>query len=87
MNATIVEYVQGMPVGKVFNQSVSALKKFEQDVYSFRDLTLHWVKITASYYINKRSEMLSEMPLRRLYRRAQEKDRLKITYQILKFKE
>lgn len=44
MNGTIVEYVRGMPVVKIFNQSVSAFKRFAADVYAYRDLTLHWIR-------------------------------------------
>jgi ATP-binding cassette subfamily B protein len=46
MNGTIVEYVRGMPVVKIFNQTVNAFKRFSDDVYTYRDLTLHWIKIT-----------------------------------------
>ena len=44
MNGTIVEYVRGMPVVKIFNQSVDAFKRFSKDVYAFRDITLQWIK-------------------------------------------
>lgn len=48
MNGTIVEYVRGMPVVKIFNQTVNAFKRFSDDVYAYRDLTLHWIKISAT---------------------------------------
>ena len=48
MNGTIVEYVRGMPVVKIFNQTVNAFKRFSDDVYAYRDLTLYWVKISAT---------------------------------------
>lgn len=50
MNGTIVEYVRGMPVVKIFNQTVNAFKRFSDDVYAYRDLTLHWVKISATSF-------------------------------------
>ncbi len=50
MNGTIVEYVRGMPVVKVFNQTVRAFKRFAADVYAYRDLTLHWVKVSATSF-------------------------------------
>ncbi len=46
MNATIIEYVRGMPVVKIFNQTVSAFKRFSRDVYAYRDLTLQWFKLS-----------------------------------------
>ncbi len=48
MNATIVEYVRGMPVVKIFNQTVRAFKRFAADVHAYRDLTLHWIKVSAT---------------------------------------
>ncbi|MBN2039813.1 MAG: ABC transporter ATP-binding protein [Spirochaetes bacterium] len=50
MNATIVEYVRGMPVVKVFNQTVNAFKRFSDDVHAYRDLTLYWIKVTATSF-------------------------------------
>ncbi|MCK4542642.1 MAG: ABC transporter ATP-binding protein [Spirochaetales bacterium] len=50
MNGTIVEYVRGMPVVKIFNQTVSAFKRFSDDVYAYRDLTLYWVKTSATSF-------------------------------------
>lgn len=50
MNGTIVEYVRGMPVVKIFNQTVSAFKRFAADVYAYRDLTLHWIKVSATSF-------------------------------------
>ncbi len=48
MNGTIVEYVRGMPVVKIFNQTVSAFKRFSSDVFAYRDLTLSWIKLSAT---------------------------------------
>lgn len=50
MNGTIVEFVRGMPVIKIFNQSVSAFKRFSDDVYAYRDLTLYWIKTTSTRF-------------------------------------
>ena len=50
MNGTIVEYVRGMPVIKIFNQTVHAFKRFADDVYAYRDLTLYWVKVSATSF-------------------------------------
>ncbi|NJL71179.1 MAG: ABC transporter ATP-binding protein [Candidatus Competibacteraceae bacterium] len=50
MNGTIVEYVRGMPVVKIFNQTVGAFKRFSADVYAYRDLTLHWIRQSANAY-------------------------------------
>ncbi len=48
MNGTIVEYVKGMPVVKIFNQTISAFKRFSLDVHGYRDLTVHWMKSVAN---------------------------------------
>lgn len=37
MNSTIIEYVLGMPVIKVFNQTVESFTRFQNTVYAFRD--------------------------------------------------
>jgi ATP-binding cassette subfamily B protein len=37
MNGIIVEYVRGMPVIKVFNQTVYSFRRFRESVYSYRD--------------------------------------------------
>ncbi len=50
MNGTIVEYVRGMPVVKIFNQTVSAFKRFAEDVYAYRDLTLYWIRISSTSF-------------------------------------
>jgi ATP-binding cassette subfamily B protein len=46
MNATVVEYVRGMQVVKIFNQSVDAYAKLEHDIYNFRD---HALGVTKNY--------------------------------------
>ncbi len=50
MNGTIVEYVRGMGVVKVFNQSVGAFKRFAEDVYAYRDLTITWIRMSATSF-------------------------------------
>ncbi|MBQ8964560.1 MAG: ABC transporter ATP-binding protein [Clostridia bacterium] len=45
MNNTIVEYINGMEVVKVFNRDGESYKRFETDVTSYRDFTLDWYKI------------------------------------------
>ena len=44
MNNTIVEYINGMEVVKVFNRDGESYKRFEQDVRGYRDFTLAWYK-------------------------------------------
>lgn len=44
MNATVVEYVNGIEVIKAFNQTASSMKRYEDAVTSFRDLTVKWYK-------------------------------------------
>ncbi len=45
MNNTIVEYINGMEVVKVFNRDGESYKRFETDVRAYRDFTLDWYKI------------------------------------------
>ena len=45
MNSTIVEYINGMEVVKVFNRDGESYKRFEQDVRGYRDFTLAWYKV------------------------------------------
>lgn len=44
MNNTIVEYINGMEVIKVFNRDGDSYQRFEADVKSYRDFTLDWYK-------------------------------------------
>lgn len=44
MNATIVEYVNGIEVIKAFNQSTTSYGTYEKAVVGFRDTTLKWWK-------------------------------------------
>lgn len=45
MNNTIVEYINGMEVVKVFNREADSYHRFESDVKSYRDFTLDWYKV------------------------------------------
>lgn len=45
MNNTIVEYINGMEVVKVFNRDGESYRRFENDVKSYRDFTLAWYKV------------------------------------------
>lgn len=44
MNNTIVEYINGMEVVKVFHRDGDSYHRFEQDVTDYRDFTLNWYK-------------------------------------------
>lgn len=44
MNATIIEYVNGMEVVKVFNRDGESYRRFEDDIRSYRDLTIDWYR-------------------------------------------
>ena len=45
MNNTIVEYVNGMEVVKVFNKDGESYRKFGDVVRSYRDFTIAWYKV------------------------------------------
>lgn len=42
MNSTVIEYVNGMEVIKVFNQTASSMKKYEGSVTNYRDVMNAW---------------------------------------------
>lgn len=44
MNNTIVEYINGMEVVKVFNRDGESYHRYEQDIKSYRNFTLAWYK-------------------------------------------
>lgn len=44
MNNTIVEYINGMEVVKVFNRDGESYRRFEGDIKNYRDFTLAWFK-------------------------------------------
>lgn len=45
MNNTIIEYVNGMEVVKVFNRHEESFKKYKEDVLNYRNYTLDWYKV------------------------------------------
>ena len=45
MNNTIIEYVNGMEVVKVFNRDGESYERFERDIDFYRDMTLDWYKV------------------------------------------
>ena len=45
MNNTIIEYVNGMEVVKVFNKDGDSYKRFGEVVIGYRDFTLAWYKV------------------------------------------
>ncbi len=45
MNNTIVEYVNGMEVVKVFNRDGESYERFEHDINYYRDMTLDWYRV------------------------------------------
>jgi ATP-binding cassette subfamily B protein IrtA len=44
MNGIIVEYVRGMPVIKVFNQTVASFSRLRESVYNYRDYVVRWTR-------------------------------------------
>lgn len=44
MNNTIIEYINGMEVVKVFNKDGESFERFTRDVKSYRDFTLAWYR-------------------------------------------
>lgn len=45
MNNTIIEYVNGMEVVKVFNRDGESYERFERDINDYRDMTLDWYRV------------------------------------------
>ena len=45
MNNTIVEYINGMEVVKIFNRDGESYHRFESDVKNYRDFTLDWYRV------------------------------------------
>ncbi len=45
MNNTIVEYINGMEVVKIFNRDGESYRRFETDVKNYRDFTLDWYRV------------------------------------------
>lgn len=44
MNNTIIEYINGMEVVKVFNKDAESYERFRSDISNYRDCTLGWYK-------------------------------------------
>lgn len=51
MNENIVEYISGMEVIKVFNQTTSSFKKYAASVESYRKNALDWYKVSWNYMV------------------------------------
>ena len=45
MNNTIIEYINGMEVVKVFNRDGESYARYENDINYYRDMTLDWYRI------------------------------------------
>ena len=45
MNNTIVEYINGMEVVKVFNRDGESYERYENDIKNYRDFTIAWYKV------------------------------------------
>ncbi len=45
MNSTIIEYINGMEVVKVFGREGDSYKRFSKDITDYRDFTLAWYKV------------------------------------------
>ena len=45
MNNTIIEYINGMEVVKVFNRDGESYARFENDINYYRDMTLDWYRV------------------------------------------
>ncbi|MDD2980535.1 MAG: ABC transporter ATP-binding protein, partial [Hespellia sp.] len=44
MNNTIIEYINGMEVVKVFNKDADSYERYRKDIMDYRDYTLAWYK-------------------------------------------
>lgn len=49
MNKTIVEYINGMEVIKIFNRTTSSFGKYVKNVEEYRDFTLDWYRMSWTY--------------------------------------
>lgn len=49
MNENIIEYVSGMEVIKVFNQTTTSFKKYISSVEKYKKYTLEWFRVSWSY--------------------------------------
>ncbi len=51
MNSSIVEYVRGIQVVKIFNRSTNAFVKLNEDIHSYRDLSVQVTRQYAPVYL------------------------------------
>lgn len=63
MNATIVEYVNGMEVIKAFNQTASSMGRFQSAVLKVRDITTKWYKHCWPFMSISQAILPSRLPL------------------------
>ncbi|MCT4543203.1 MAG: ABC transporter ATP-binding protein/permease [Vallitalea sp.] len=49
MNKTIIEYIAGMEVIKIFNRTTSSFEKYSKNVKDYRDFTLDWFNDSWTY--------------------------------------
>ncbi len=66
MEGTIVEYIHGMPVIKIFNRTLSAFKRYEQDVSQYvgtvEHTAYHFAPGMGAYYAFFGAQMLFLLP-------------------------
>ena len=46
MNSTIIEYVNGMEVIKIFNKDNESYRKYTEDIDNYRDFTIAWYRVS-----------------------------------------
>jgi len=63
MNNTIIEYVNGMEVVKVFNKSGEYYEKFRRSIINYRDFTLSWYKLMAVYGAVLPCTLMANLPV------------------------
>lgn len=51
MNENVIEYITGMEVIKVFNQTTSSFKKYNTSVEKYKTFTLDWFKLSWNYMV------------------------------------
>jgi ATP-binding cassette subfamily B protein len=66
MEGTIVEYIHGMPVVKIFNRTLSAFRRYERDVSSYvgavEHTAYHFASPMGAYYAFFGAQMLFLLP-------------------------
>ncbi len=50
MNSNIVEYINGMEVIKIFNQTASSFQKYTESVENYKEFTLAWYQDSWNYF-------------------------------------